>query len=379
LIPATPARFVHEAFWPWQRPSLEALRGRTAIWHTLWSEAYSNPRYAELVPRLQLLFFAPIRQRTGLRGRVDGAVARRTRFIQRQTLAWYHRSGLRVLLTPDPTQARLFDGPVVVDLDDPTGTPEEEAALRTPNVQHVIVTTNSTARRVRASRPELDITVVPQGVDLQRATHSQCARVRDALFCRCSMPPNTIIVGYHAPIICVSADPDFQGKTFHTFYADILISSILKLWKEGLSFIVVLVGNTSQSIKKLALSEPRLVLSGYVDRDQLFDWVGAFDIGTYPRTVDFHGRESVKLLEYMASSAAIVAMKTSETAFLQETATGYVATEPDEFSQRLRSLILNHHERATLRRRGRGLVESHDWRSLAVQYDQVLAAVAATA
>jgi hypothetical protein len=33
------------------------------LWHGLWDETYSNPRHAELVPRLECLFFAPVRQR----------------------------------------------------------------------------------------------------------------------------------------------------------------------------------------------------------------------------------------------------------------------------------------------------------------------------
>jgi glycosyltransferase involved in cell wall biosynthesis len=354
------------------------LQGRSAIWHTLWSEVYSNPRYAELVPRLEVLFFAPIRQRAGLLGRLDGAVARRTRFIERRTLNWYRHGGLRLLLTPSPAQASLFAGPVVVDLDDPSRSQDEQAALRTPNIRHVIVTTESTGRHIRESAPELDITVIPQGVDLERASRARHEDLRRETLSRFSLPHDTVIVGYHAPIICVSNDKEFKDDAFRTFYADILISSIQRLWNEGLSFITVLVGKTSRIINQVARSEARLVLAGYVDRDDLFDWVGMFDIGTYPRTANFHGRQSVKLLEYMANSAAIVAMRTAETEFLRETSTGYLAADADDFCRQLRSLIISRDERVALEKRGKRLATRHDWRMLAAQYDRVLTAVAGT-
>ena len=379
LIPATRARFIHHAHKPWRRPPSQILQGRCTLWHTLWSDVYSNPRYAELVPRLDTLFFAPIRQRDGILGRVDGAIVRRTRFIEERTLEWYRRCGLHVLLTPTPKQAALFRGPVVVDLDDPSPTADERAAFRAGNIRSVIVTTNAIGRYVQESNPDLDVTVIPQGVDLERAFNARHEHTRRAILSRLSLPLDTVIVGYHAPIICISSDTKSQANIPRTFYADVLISAIQRLWLDGLSFVVLLVGKPSRAICELARSEPRLVLSGYVERDQLFDWVGAFDIGTYPRTIDFHGRESVKLLEYMANSAAVLAMRTSETTFLDKTASGLLANDANEFYERLRRLIIDRDERDGLTSRGRTIVKDRDWNKLAAHYDCLLAAFAEAA
>jgi glycosyltransferase involved in cell wall biosynthesis len=376
VIPSTPARFIHDTLQPWKRPQRALLGGRTVVWHTLWSERYSNPRYAELIPRLERLFFAPIRQRAGLLGRLDGAVARRLRFIERRNLAWYRQAGLRLLLTPNPEQVALFPGPAVLDLDDPVVTPEELVALQARTLRHVIVTTEETGQYVRASNPAVDVTVIPQGVDLERASGAHHDEVRREILMRAGLPLETVIVGYHAPFVCLSGDRGFKDEMFRTFYADVLLSAIRRLWSDGISFVTVLVGKPSSTIEELARAEKRLVLAGYVDRDSLFDWVGAFDVGTYPRTVDFGGRQSVKLLEYMANSAAIAAMRTHETRLLEETGTGYTASDSEEFCAVLRRLIASRDERLSLVGRARVYVKEHDWRMLAARYDEVLAAVA---
>jgi glycosyltransferase involved in cell wall biosynthesis len=359
---------------PWRRPAAEALRGRTVLWHTLWSESYSNPRYGELLPRLDGLFFAPIRQRLGAIGRLEGGVARRTPFFERRMLEWYRRGGIELLLTPDPAQAFLFPGPVVVDLDDPTRAGDERRALGAPTLRHVVTPTQETAEYARAANPHVEVTVIPQGVNLERTAQAGHDRVRRMLFEGARLPGETPIVGYHAPFLCVSRDAEYQAERFRTFDVDVLLSAVRELWAEGLSFLTVLVGEPSSSVTDLATKEKRLELAGYMDRDRLFDWVGAFDIGTYPRTLDFGGRQSVKLLEYMANSAAIVAMSTHETRLLDERGSGYRAGDPAEFRELLRRLIVSRDERRSLVERGRVVAEEHDWSVLAARYADVLAA-----
>jgi glycosyltransferase involved in cell wall biosynthesis len=300
-------------------------------------------------------------------------VSRRTPFLERRALNWYRGAGIQLLLTPSPWQARLFTGPVVVDLDDPARTSGEQSALCAANIEHVIVTTELTADYVKDANQGVQVTVLPQGVDVDRARRASHFKVRQKLLGRLGAPSETVIVGYHAPIICLSDDSEFQGPSFETFYVDVLLTAVHKLWSEGLSFVTVLLGNASPAIRHLARSEARLVLMDYVDRDRLFDSVGVFDIGTYPRIVDFQGRQSVKLLEYMACGAAIVAMFTSETRFLHENALGYTAPDSDEFCRRLRSLIIDHDARRAFGERGRRFVLRHDWDALAIGYDAILA------
>ena len=343
------------------------------LWHTLWSESYSNPRYAELVPRLRDLFFAPIRQRSGLAGRIDGGIARRTRNLERRTLNWYQRRGLRLLLTPSPWQAPLFQGPVVVDLDDPTRSTSEQKALTARNIACVVVPTNLIAQYVRESSPRARVTVVPQGVNVAAANRGDHTQLRHRLLARSARPAQTVIVGYHAPIICVSTDPDYQDPRFRMYYVDVLLTAVQRLWNQGIDFLTVLVGQTSPTIRKLAWFERRLVLTGYVDRAELFDWVGGFDIGTYPRTVDFSRGQSAKLLDYMASDAAIVAMMSSETSYLRDAALGAVVDEADGFCSALRELITDPDIRRTFANRGREFIAAHDWNRLAARYEAIIA------
>jgi glycosyltransferase involved in cell wall biosynthesis len=345
------------------------------VWHTLWSETYSNPRYAELLPRLDDLFFAPIRQRAGRLGRLEGAVARRSPLVERRTLEWYRRAGVKLLLTPAPAQARVFPGSVVVDLDDPSGAQAERLALRDRRIRHVITTTTTSAAYVRECNSDVEISVIPQGVDLDRASRARGVELRRDILGSLSLPLDTVIVGYHAPIICVSSDEDFKRPEFRTFHVDGLLNAIRRLQAENLQFVSVLVGETSPTIAALASSDSRLVLPGYVDRDRLFDWVSTFDIGVYPRKVDFRGRQSVKLLEYLANGAAVVATRTAETEFLEETSTGYVASDDDAFLDRLRALIVDGDQRAALASRGRTVVAEHDWKRLAARYNEILATV----
>jgi glycosyltransferase involved in cell wall biosynthesis len=255
----------------------------------------------------------------------------------------------------------------------------EEAALRTPNIRHAVVTTRFIAHYVQASNPALDVTVIPQGVDLERATHARSRDTRREVLSKLDLPLDTVIVGYHAPFICTSSEASVQETSMRTFHIDVLLQAVQKLWADGLTFIVLLVGQPSEELRAFAHREPRLLLAGYVDRDRLFDWVGCFDIGAYPRTVDFEGRESVKLLEYMACRAAIVAMSTSEAEVLKEASAGYVAADQEEFSLGLRRLIEDRAAREDFGEYGRRFVSSRDWRSLAASYDAILNGVAETA
>jgi glycosyltransferase involved in cell wall biosynthesis len=236
----------------------------------------------------------------------------------------------------------------------------------------VITTTSLAGDYVRECNSGVEVSVIPQGVDLERASRTHRERIRSEVLGALSLPSDTIIVGYHAPVICLSSDDDFQRPEFRTFDVDALIAAVSRLWADNLPFVTVLVGRTSRTIDDLAEEEHRLVLSGYVDRDQLYDWVSAFDIGVYPRAVDFGGRQSVKLLEYMANGAAIVAMRTSETTFLEENAAGYLASNDVGFFDLLRRLITARDERAALSSRGRTFVADHDWEALAEQYNRIL-------
>jgi glycosyltransferase involved in cell wall biosynthesis len=293
--------------------------------------------------------------------------------VERRSLEWYRRTGIRLLLTPGPWQAALFPGPVVVDLDDPTRSPSEQAALRAPNIDHVVVTTAPIARYLEEVNPGVEVTVIPQGVDVDSAKKARHAEVRQNLLATLNLPSQTVIVGYHAPVICLSTETDHQGPAFQTFYIDVLIAAVQKLWAEDHNFLTLLVGKSSPAVRRLAQSEHRLVLNDYVDRSELFDWVGTFDVGAYPRIVDFRGRQSVKLLEYMASGAAIVAMSSSETRLVHDASTGFVAADVGEFAARLHTLIVDRDTRRAFGDRGRALAIQHDWKTLARRYDAILA------
>jgi glycosyltransferase involved in cell wall biosynthesis len=276
-----------------------------------------------------------------------------------------------MLLTADPMQAARFDGPVVVDLDDPTYSVDERRALSAQNVKAIVVPTSDVQEAVRgfASPPLLE--VIPQGVDVKRARSGNREQTRQRVLGQLQLPHDTPIVGYHAPLLYSSRDANLgHGQAYNV---DVLLWASKQLWRGGLTFITVMLGEPSKSVSAAASLEPRLVLPGYTHRSDLFDWVSAFDIGTYPRVVDFQGRQSVKLLEYFACGAPVVATDVSESRIVRKSDAGIVCASRAEFAQALRDLISDSRRRSEIGDHARRVATSYDWEILAPKYDDFLA------
>jgi hypothetical protein len=107
-----------------------------------------------------------------------------------------------------------------------------------------------------------------------------------------------------------------------------------------------------------------LVLPSYVDCHHLFDWAPALNVDAHPKGINWRAFEGVKLLDYTAGHAAIVASYIGETKRLCEAGVGYMAGDATEVSVRLRRLIAGPHGRVLLNNQAGALVANQDWRAL---------------
>lgn len=371
-IPDTDARFIHDPIRPWGFPRSFDPLSRGVLWHGFWGEGFANSRYSELLPRLTTLFFAPIQLRAGWRGRLETGLWRRMPWLEVMTLRRYRQRGVRTLLTADPMQASRFEGPVVVDLDDPTYSDQEQRALRGRNIAAIVVPTSDVHDAVRRFASPPSLAVIPQGVDLRRAHRGRRDVMRRLILDQLNLSDDVPIVGYHAPLLYSSCDASVSRGNNQAYNVDVLLWGITELWSDGINFVTVMLGEPSESLSRAASRERRLVLPGYIQRSELFDWVSAFDIGTYPRLVDFQGRQSVKVLEYFACGAPVVATDVSESRIVRDSDAGLVCAAREDFADALRLLILDNKLRTEIGGRARQVVTSYDWDDLARKYDDFL-------
>jgi len=115
---------------------------------SLWFKGHNNPRYAELLPRLQRLdaYLTSFSERRIPRG-IEYRAFRWSRKVRNPALFALANRRYGSMLTLDNEQIPYFDGPVVADVDDPWYTPADVAQLQRPNLKAYVVTAERAARR----------------------------------------------------------------------------------------------------------------------------------------------------------------------------------------------------------------------------------------
>ena len=142
-----------------------ALRGtpdRVALL-SIWFHGHNNPRYSELLPRLERLDACLVKLPTA---RIPRGVGFRAFVASRPLL---HRAVFgaaarryRSLLALDFEQLPRWPRDAVMDADDPFFTPREIAALSSPSVRAYVVTAEHAARRYESLGVEKPWIVIPQ-------------------------------------------------------------------------------------------------------------------------------------------------------------------------------------------------------------------------
>jgi glycosyltransferase involved in cell wall biosynthesis len=328
--------------------------------HNLWYRGHTNRRYEELVPRLErvdaYLLFVP-------EPRVARAIGYRLLGKSLGVRAAIVKAGARryrAMFASELEQIAYFDGPTVVDVDDPTFGSRELELLERPSVVAYTVTAKRAAERYREVGVDKPAHVLPQGV--VPPAPALVAEVRR------SRRPGELTVGYIAAHLLL---PDDRGGTNPLFN----IEHLLDLWQEIRARVPAarlwLVGAPSKSVRDRLARRDDVVLTGLLPPQQALARVANFDIALYPRTED-QGIRAAKVAEYLGLGVPTVSYDYEVVADLRETGAGVLVQTPREFVSAVEQLARDDSECARLAARARAAGNERHWDKLATQMNEIL-------
>jgi glycosyltransferase involved in cell wall biosynthesis len=330
-------------------------------WAGAWHYAHNNPRYEELIPRLanvdrytvRLSPFWPLR---GILRRVWLPLLIRWMGMRYQ---W--------VFTTDWRQIRIVRSRVVVDHDDPVFSAPEIAALNLPNVAAVVTTTELVRENLRAAGVRSPIEIIPQGVAIGRVDPERVRAIRRQY----SPDPDEIVVGLHQPHFDFASELP-PGPAGQMYAVDPLLEAMRTAREKNPHLVLWLVGRPSARVSAYAAGQLWVRLIGYQPRVALMEFVSAFEIGAYPRTLDLKGRSSVKVLEYMACGVPVVGFDVDEMRIAAGSGAGIAAGSAAAFAETLNALSKNPGRRKQMGGRGKMEAARYDWDVLASQYGELL-------
>ena len=181
-------------------------------------------------------------------------------------------------LCADFNQIPLFNGNVVMDLDDPTFAEYEARLLASPNVCAYVVTNADAAHRYHAMGVDKPFHVIPQDVALDLLNPDAITAVRSA-----HREPGDFVLGYVAAWLLSSGDRgggDPLNNVDHLLDLWTVISAELpsaRLW---------LIGQASETIQARCHELGNVVLFGRVAPNDVLPRVANLDVGSThePRT-----------------------------------------------------------------------------------------------
>ncbi|HST16941.1 MAG TPA: glycosyltransferase [Gaiellaceae bacterium] len=330
------------------------------LFASIWFRHHNNPRYAELIPRLERLdrYLFELSDRRIPRG-VQFRALRYGRRAWHPLLFGAGSRRYRHLFTADNEQIPYFGGPVVSDVDDPVYTRREVELLNRPNVAAYVVTAERAARRFEELGVRTPWHVIPQGVSLASVTDAGAAHVR-------ALRRNgEIVVGYMAAHLLSADDRGGESPLYN-------VDHLLELWDEihtrEPNARLWLIGGASERVSARCARRDDIVLFGRLPRERVLDHVANFDLALYPRTAD-QGIQAAKVAEYMGLGVPTVSYDYEVTAVLRETGAGVLVAEPRDFVDAVVRLAGDADARGALAdaagRAGREL----DWDVLARRYE----------
>lgn len=333
------------------------------FFHSFWFAEHNNPRYAELIPRLQRLdrYLVPIgrgRVRRGLEYRFHRA-SRHVRYAAVYRLA---SRRYRACFTTDNELIPSFTGgPVVSDVDDPTYTAREVALLNHPNLAAYVVTHERAAARFEELGVRKPWHVIPQGVSLSSIDSSRVRELRAGL-----RRPDEVAVGYMAAWLLTADDRGGDNPLYN-------VDHLLALWQDVHAQVpearLWLIGGASGRVRELLAGRDDVLLLGRLPREQALAHVASLDIALYPRTQD-QGVQAAKIAEYMGAGVPTVSYDFAVTADLRETGAGVLVSTPRQFAEAVVGLARNQEDRLRLAEAAWAAGRARDWDVLARRYAQ---------
>ena len=331
---------------------------------SIWFHGHNNPRYAELLPRLDRLDACLLRlpEARVPRGVGFRAFVATKPLLHRTVLAGAARR-YRNLLTLDFDQLAHWPNAAVMDADDPLFTPREIELLLRPALRGYVVTAEHAARRYESLGVEKPWVVIPQGVNLSAATpelRSEAARRKQ---------PGEVVLGWMAAHLLTSGDRDADNPLYN-------VDHLLELWDQIHASVpqarLWLVGSPSDRLRERVQARSDIELTGRLTRAEALATAACFDVAPYARTAD-QGIRAAKISEFIGLGVPTVSYDYEVTANLRETGAGVLVPDAPSFVAAVVHLLTDDAARGELAvaaaRAGREL----DWDVLARRYaDEVL-------
>lgn len=324
---------------------------------SIWSHGHVNPRYAELLPRLDRLdaCFLRLADRRLLRG-VQYRAFRATRPILHRLAL--RRAGYRNLLALDFEQLGVWRGDAVMDADDPFFTPREVELLNAPALKAYVVTAERAARRYESLGVEKPWVVIPQGVSLRSATPELVAEAAAA-------KRDGPVVGWMAAHLLTKGDRDERNSLYN-------VDHLLDLWaaihERVPAASLWLVGAPSPRLQRMLEGRDDVVLFGRLPRELALATASHFDVATYPRTQDV-GIQAAKVAEFMGLGVPTVSYDYEVTEVLRDTGAGILVDGPRAFADAVVHLLDDEPERARIAELARRAGAQLDWDVLARRFE----------
>jgi glycosyltransferase involved in cell wall biosynthesis len=334
-------------------------RDRVALL-SIWFHGHNNPRYAELLPRLErldacLLRLPDARIPRGLGFRAFVA----TKPLLLRTLFAGAARRYTNLLTLDFEQLARWPAAAVMDADDPFFAPREVQLLQRPSLRAYVVTAEHAARKYEALGVEKPWVVIPQGVNLKAATEElrgeAAARKR----------PGEIVLGWMAAHLLTEGDRDADNPLYN-------VDHLLELWDAIHPRVpnarLWLVGEPSARLTARLAGRDDVELLGRLPRERALAVASQFDVAPYARTED-QGIRAAKVSEFIGLGVPTVSYDYEVTSNIRETGAGILVPDGRAFVDAVVQLLGDAGARGELAaaalRAGRGL----DWDVLARRFE----------
>lgn len=331
---------------------------------SIWFHGHNNPRYAELLPRLERLDACLLRLPDARipRGLGFRAFTATKPLLLRSALG---RAGKRYanLLSLDFDQLAHWPGAAVMDADDPFFTPREVDLLRRPPVRAYVVTAEHAARRYEALGVDKPWVVIPQGVNLEAATVELRARASER------KQPGEVVLGWMAAHLLTAGDRGADNPLYN-------VDHLLELWEEIHARVpnarLWLVGGPSERLAARLAERDDVLLFGRVPRAEALALASCFDVAPYARTAD-QGIRAAKVAEFIGLGVPTVSYDYEVTANLRETGAGILVPDQRAFVDAIAHLLSDTAARAQIANAARLAGRDLDWDVLARRFaDEVL-------
>jgi glycosyltransferase involved in cell wall biosynthesis len=326
---------------------------------SIWFQGHNNPRYAELLPRLERLDACLLRLPDS---RVPRGLGFRA-FVAAKPLlhaAVFAAASRRYenLLTLDFDQLTRWPNAAVMDADDPLFTPREVELLQRPALRGYVVTAEHAARRYESLGVAKPWVVIPQGVNLSSATPALRERAgrrkRDG----------EVVLGWMAAHLLTNGDRDSDNPLYN-------VDHLLGLWDEIHAKVpnarLWLVGSPSDRLRERLQGRPDVELTGRLARADALATASCFDVAPYARTAD-QGIRAAKVSEFIGLGVPTVSYDYEVTANLRDTGAGLLVPDARAFVDAVVHLLTDAAARAELAAAAARAGADLDWDVLARRF-----------